>query len=409
MPTLTREELYELVWKDPVRTVAATFGVSDVWLKKVCAGANVPVPERGYWAKLQAGKPVMRARLPLRDPGMSDRVSISKAHQSWRWDPGAELAEPLPDLPVFDEPIEAVRARVVKRVGKVAAIRALEAPWGAIRKLLDEDERRRAKQAEHTWSSSWYAPRFDSPFERRRLRLLNSLALAFARSGAKLELRGKEARELTVHVGTQHLSFTLDHPSAKPTIHGEWATRPGPVDILKLELKSKFPEAGVAGLWTDGDGSKLEERLTDIVVDIIVAGEAQYRAGQFSHHAWLIKRRAENEAELVRRREEAERRRREQELKEQQERRDLLFRQARDWRTAQDIRAFVSDVLSESGGGDRDAGLAEWRAWALAEADEIDPVKRGLELGRTDSDAADDDERRCECGMERACDCDCEA
>jgi len=150
MPTLIREELYDLVWRDPVRTVAATFGVSDVWLKKVCAGANVPVPERGYWAKLQAGKPVVRATLPLRDPGMSDRVSISKAHQSWRWDPEAELAEPLPDLPVFDEPIEAVRTRVVKRVGKVVAIRTLEAPWGAIRKLLDEDDRRRAKQAEHS-------------------------------------------------------------------------------------------------------------------------------------------------------------------------------------------------------------------------------------------------------------------
>ena len=92
------------------------------------------------------------------------------------------------------------------------------------------------------------------------------------------------------------------------------------------------------------------ERLTDIVVDVIVAGEAQYRASQISHHAWLIKRRAENEAELVRRHEEAERRRRERELKEQQERRDLLFRQARDWRTAQDIRAFVGDVMSEGGG-----------------------------------------------------------
>jgi len=238
--------------------------------------------------------------------------------------------------------------------------------------------------------------------------VLNSLALAFARSGAKLELRGKEARELTVHVGTQHLGFTLDHPSAKPTIHGEWATRPGPVNILKLELKSKFPDAGVVGIWTDGDGSKLEKRLAEVVVDIIVASEAQYRAGQFSHHAWLIKHRAENEAELVRRRVEAARRRREQELKEQQERRDLLFRQARDWRTAQDIRAFVRNVLSESGGGDRDAGFMEWRAWALAEADEIDPVKRGLELGRRGGDAANDYQRRYECGMERACDYDCE-
>ncbi len=408
MPTITRQALYDLVWADPVRTVAATFGVSDVWLKKVCASAGVPVPERGYWAKLQARKPVVRTRLQPRDPGMSDRVSIGRSPQTWRWDPVSELAEPLPDFPVFDEPVEAVRARVVKRVGKVGMIRTLDAPCGSIRKLLDEDDRRRVKQAEHAWSSSWYAPRFDSPFERRRLRVLNSLAMAFARAGAKLEVRGKEARDLAVVVGTQSLAFTLDHPSAKPTIHGEWTTRSGPVDTLKLDLTFKSPEAGVVGLWVDGDGGKLEERLTDIVVDVIVAGEAQYRAGQIAHHAWLIKRRAENEAEVVRRREEAERKRREQEAKEEQERRDLLLHQARDWRTARDIRAFVGEVLSEGADGRRDGGLATWAAWALAEADAIDPVKRGLEIWRREGDVDRDDEGRCGCGMELICDCNCE-
>ena len=224
MPTLTRSALYELVWADPVRTVAASFGVSDVWLKKLCAGASVPVPERGYWAKLQAGKAVSRIRLPLRDPGMPDAVSIGREPYSWRWDPEAELAKPLPDLPVFNEPIEDVRARVVKRVGKVAPIRDLDSPWGAIRKLLDEDDQRRAKQAAQTWSSSFYAPRFESPFERRRLRVLNSLAIAFTRSGAKLELRGKEVRELNVLVGTQRVAFALDHPISSS--HSSWLGRP---------------------------------------------------------------------------------------------------------------------------------------------------------------------------------------
>ena len=115
MPTLTREALYNLVWTDPVRTVAATFGISDVWLKKVCAGANVPVPQRGYWAKLQAGKPVVRVKLPPREPGAPQTFSIAKETHNWRWDPAAELAVPLPEPPVFDEPIEAVRARVEGR------------------------------------------------------------------------------------------------------------------------------------------------------------------------------------------------------------------------------------------------------------------------------------------------------
>lgn len=44
---LTRQELYDLVWADPIRTVATTYGVSDVWLKKVCVQAAVPTPDLG--------------------------------------------------------------------------------------------------------------------------------------------------------------------------------------------------------------------------------------------------------------------------------------------------------------------------------------------------------------------------
>ena len=216
MPTLTREALYDLVWADPVRTVAARFGVSDVGVRKACLSVDVPMPERGYWAKLQAGKPVIRVKLPPRSPGMAQTVSIRNAPYPGRRDSEAELAEPLPDPPVFDERIEAVRARVAARVGKVTPLRNLDTVCVGVRKLLAEDERRRAKQAAQAWSSDWYAPRFDSPFERRRLRVLNSLAFAFARSGAKLDLRGKEARDLAALVGTQRVTFALDHPSAKP-------------------------------------------------------------------------------------------------------------------------------------------------------------------------------------------------
>lgn len=415
VPILTRRALYDLVWADPVRTVAATFGVSDVWLKKLCAGANVPVPERGYWAKLQPGKSAVRVKLPARDPGMAETVSIGKAAYKWRWDPEAELAEALPDPPVFEEPIEAVSVRVVERVGKVATVRDLDAPWPGIRKLLQEDDRRREKQAGRGWVSRWDAPRFDSPFEQRRLWVLNSLALAFARSGAKLEVRGREARDLSVLVGTQRLAFRLDHPSAKPSIHGEWSTRAGPVDTLKLQIEAPSVGLGTPRAWTDGDGGKLEIRLADIVVTFLVAGEVHYRAAQVSHHAWLIKRRAQNEAELARRVAEAERDRRERQLKEEHERREHLFAQARDWRTAQDIRAFVRDVVSERRQEPmtRPGPLDPWRAWALAEADMIDPVRRGLEpWRRQDGDRADEAECKscqwCECGVGCRCECDCE-
>jgi hypothetical protein len=55
LTTISREALYDLVWAEPVRSIAQRMGISDVWLKKCCAQAIVPVPDRGYWAKLRAG------------------------------------------------------------------------------------------------------------------------------------------------------------------------------------------------------------------------------------------------------------------------------------------------------------------------------------------------------------------
>src|SRR5438067_4844033 len=61
--TLTREQLYQFVWNEPIRTVAARYGLSDRGLAKICMRLNVPVPGRGYWQQKAVGKAVSRPRL----------------------------------------------------------------------------------------------------------------------------------------------------------------------------------------------------------------------------------------------------------------------------------------------------------------------------------------------------------
>jgi hypothetical protein len=53
---VSREELYEKVWTEPVRTVAKGFGVSDVALAKQCKKLKIPLPGRGYWSKKPRGR-----------------------------------------------------------------------------------------------------------------------------------------------------------------------------------------------------------------------------------------------------------------------------------------------------------------------------------------------------------------
>ncbi len=53
-----REELYLKVWEQPMLKVAEEYGISSVALGKVCRKLAVPVPGRGYWAKLAHGHAV---------------------------------------------------------------------------------------------------------------------------------------------------------------------------------------------------------------------------------------------------------------------------------------------------------------------------------------------------------------
>ena len=61
--TITRKDLYDLVWSRPMRDVAVEFGILDVGLAKTCARHGIPSPPRGYWARLQAGQKVGRQSL----------------------------------------------------------------------------------------------------------------------------------------------------------------------------------------------------------------------------------------------------------------------------------------------------------------------------------------------------------
>jgi hypothetical protein len=55
LSTISREALYDLVWAEPVSTIAQRMGVSDVWLKKCCAKTDVP-PAEGCTDYLRASR-----------------------------------------------------------------------------------------------------------------------------------------------------------------------------------------------------------------------------------------------------------------------------------------------------------------------------------------------------------------
>jgi hypothetical protein len=374
LPTFTREKAYELAWSEPMRDLAKRFGLSDVGLKKALQKADIPLPPQGHWNLVHAGKAVLRIELPPRGPGMPESISFGESnHPSWPYDPAKVLGEPLPVEPIFAEPLEEVRERMAKQVGKCSVSRDLSSIHPSIQRLLAKDDTRREDY--NRWKSAYYAPYFDSPFEQRRLLVLNNILLALARHNVKADCGGQKGRDLTAQVGVERVSFRLDHPTAKKNQLGEWEVRSGKIDSLKLALGDEINAAGQPN-WEDLQGAKFGAQLGEIVVAITLRGEEQYRSRAVARHRWELDQRARAEAELKRRCEEARRIECERLLKLEREARESLLRQAEASRRASDIRAFVAAVeqKTQSSGGTLATAASEWSAWARRIADRLDPL-----------------------------------
>ena len=374
MREITRQELYDIVWSAPMRDAATQFGISDVALAKTCRKAGIPLPPRGYWLKPEDARKVQKVDLPSRGIGQSDVIRSGKHYYSGYYPDSAKLIEQeIPPPPEFVEPIDAIFEKVRKLVGKVTVPLALDKVHPSIQRILDRDTER--VQSGYSWSK----PLFDSPFERRRLRIINAIFLACARLGAKPELSGKERFYLSVKVGDTSVGFDLDDPKQPNTDrYRDYRPQSQPdrpaTDKLRLEISSWKECSEITRSWEDRPKDRIEKHISDVVVNILVAGEVFYRAGVASHHQWLVDRRAALIEEARRQKERAEEAERQKLIKEERDRVSRLLKQARDLRKANDIREYVRLVREQAVDNTPEA-IEAWSKWALERAEGIDPVR----------------------------------
>jgi hypothetical protein len=67
--TLTRKELYDLVWSEPLIQLAKKLNISDNGLRKICKRMNIPLPNSGHWQKIKFGYKVQVPKLPTKFEG----------------------------------------------------------------------------------------------------------------------------------------------------------------------------------------------------------------------------------------------------------------------------------------------------------------------------------------------------
>lgn len=73
---LDRRTLFERVWTVPVEQLASEWGLSGRGLAKACKRLRVPVPPRGYWARVTGGQRPSRPHLPNLPVGQAEEILI---------------------------------------------------------------------------------------------------------------------------------------------------------------------------------------------------------------------------------------------------------------------------------------------------------------------------------------------
>ncbi|MEW4447386.1 TetR family transcriptional regulator [Qipengyuania sp. JC766] len=123
---LTRTELFESIWAEPMGAVAARYGLTGNGLAKICDRLDIPRPPRSHWTRTAAARDP-RPELPPAPIGLSETFALGR--RQTRQSPGTrtrmsaeERREHLMDTAARIALEEGVSAVTIREVARIAGI-----------------------------------------------------------------------------------------------------------------------------------------------------------------------------------------------------------------------------------------------------------------------------------------------
>lgn len=315
MTTMTRRELYDLIWSKPMRDAARQVGLSDVGLKKVCIRHRVPVPPQGYWNRIKAGhKPRVTTFREVDDPELNCVQILGAVHG-----PSVEIKKVLFEAKAREEAPER-KIEVSDAPPTVPAAMRLAA---ALRKAKKDEKGLVTAEGPKLFSV------YVSPDNiGRAVSIVEALLVAAADrgfgvaagekcllltvEGESVALKLREATKRTDHVETQE-EQDREERRKRAAQSGNWGLhsrlyQPKPrwdyrmLGQLILEVENGA-YMGVRARWSDTAKRKIETMLNDVLVGLsaFAAALKQRKAEQERRERqWALERqRAEKERELA--------------------------------------------------------------------------------------------------------------
>lgn len=118
---ITRTELYDLFWSEPIKKIATRFGVRPIEIVNAADQAAIPRPPGGHWTQLAFGKASERIPLPPAAEGQPETVTLAyipKPHISGAIKPSSKVAPITEVTQVVDISQPPVRHKLVRQTEK---------------------------------------------------------------------------------------------------------------------------------------------------------------------------------------------------------------------------------------------------------------------------------------------------
>lgn len=380
---LSRKELYQKVWSEPMSRLAPTLGLSDRGLANLCKRHRIPRPGRGYWQKKKFGKQVRRTPLPKlrKDEEALATITIHKVSAPKSSD---EPPGPVEKQRAFEKRPEN-RIEVPERVGRyhplVRQSRDILKGWGSPRYGWNNQYR--------SLPADCLDIRVERASRRRALKIMDTVIKAFEKRCFPVRIsKANEDPKTIITVGEVELPIEIEEkyerielPPTESDLRSKrlygWEPHKrydyeGTGNLALRINPGRWISLGVRKTWADGKTQRVEELLNQFVVGLVRVAEAK-------------KQRDRERKEERKRREEkrrlAEMRRRR--LREEQERREELKRQASVWAEHGRMREYVSALRKEA---EREGPLPAysplrlWIEWAQSYLEKTDPLRQPRDL-----------------------------
>ena len=363
---VTRECLYEQVWVTPMSRLAREYGVSDSALAKTCRKLGVPLPPRGYWAKLQHGKKVApRPSLPKDGKDGRERATVTRT---------APSQEPGPPDPAVDKAVQLL----AKDENRIKVADQLRNPHLAVKAPQPPRQGPMPRGAPDPGAGRTLPVNVSDSSRGRALRILDALCKALESLGHPVTAAGASIEGQTVPISitekqdrTPHVATAAElarHKDYSWTRIPAWDCSPSG----KLSIHSECYVSSRSDLrkrWSDGRGVQLEDLLHDVLLGLVAVGAALRRQSD--------ERRAEHErfVEQQRQRAEAERLARVEAARVKG-----VLGSARLLADAEAVRRLIKAVKSRAiqNEGAPVPGLDDWLLRAESVAAGLDPTSDGL-------------------------------